>query len=78
MANATVIKLTNNGGTTLLPISDSAYIQHRWATGWDPASSQTVQNITSVQDALNDTIDRVDNIHGPGSDNQWLSYDTSS
>lgn len=44
MANATVIKLTNNGGTTLLPISDSAYIQHKqgnWTTSTHDIISYT-------------------------------------
>lgn len=44
MANATVIKLTNNDGTTLLPISDSAYIQHKqgnWTTSTHDIISYT-------------------------------------
>lgn len=55
MATGKVIKLTNNNGTPLLPITDSAYVQHKWKEG---AIGGTT--ITSVQDALNNVIDRVD------------------
>lgn len=72
---AKVIKLTDNSTTpiTLLPITDSAYVQHKWKEG---ATGGTT--ITSVRDALNNVIDIVDGIHDPGSDNQYISYDTST
>lgn len=65
---AKVIKLTDNSAVTLLPITDSAYVQHRWKEG---ATGGTT--VTSVQDALNNVIDRVDGVHASGSDNQHLS-----
>ena len=64
---AKVIKLTDNSAVTLLPITDSAYVQHRWKEG---ATGGTT--VTSVQDALNNVIDRVDGVHASGSDNQHL------
>lgn len=65
---AKVIKLTDNSAVTLLPITDSAYVQHKWKEG---ATGGTT--ITSVRDALNNVIDRVDGVHASGSDNQHLS-----
>ena len=69
---AKVIKLTDNSAVTLLPITDSAYVQHRWKEG---ATGGTT--VTSVQDALNNVIDRVDGVHASGSDNQHLSASAS-
>ena len=69
---AKVIKLTDNSAVTLLPITDSAYVQHRWKEG---ATGGTT--VTSVQDALNNVIDRVDGVHASGSDNQHLSATVS-
>ena len=65
---AKVIKLTDNGNVTMLPITDSAYVQHRWKEGADGTT------ITSVQDALNYNIDRVDNLSGSSHSVQALSY----
>ena len=65
---AKVIKLTDNSAVTLLPITDSAYVQHKWKEG---ATGGTT--ITSVRNALNNVIDRVDGVHASGSDNQHLT-----
>ena len=65
---AKVIKLTDNSAVTLLPITDSAYVQHRWKEGVTGGTT-----VTSVRDALNNVIDRVDGVHASGSDNQHLS-----
>lgn len=72
-----VIKLTDNNDVTLLPVSDSAYIQHMWREGKDEGKT-----ITSVKDALNNVIDRVDviepKVHDDHSDLQNISYSTSA
>ena len=65
---AKVIKLTDNSAVTLLPITDSAYVQHKWKEGETGGTT-----VTSVRDALNNVIDRVDGVHASGSDNQHLS-----
>ena len=65
MATGKVIKLTNNNGTPLLPITDSAYVQHKWKQGETGGTT-----VTSVKDALNNVIDRFDDLR--------LSYDTTN
>lgn len=76
MATAKIIKLTDNNNKTLLPITDSAYVQHRWSEG---ANGTTV---TSARDAINSLINTVSNLnsasHNEGDDNQHISYDTST
>lgn len=76
MATAKIIKLTDNNNKTLLPITDSAYVQHRWSEG---ANGTTV---TSTRDAINkignDIVFLSANSHTSGSDNQHISYDTST